>query len=63
MFFGTTCSTEILNSVMAPFLFVLPGFLCEFGMVPGVYILLSSQEHEVHCSSQGHRWTYSEAHS
>ena len=51
MFFGMTCSTEILNSVMAPFLFVLPGFLCEFGMVPGVYILLSSQENEVHCSS------------
>ena len=35
-------STKILTLATAPFLFILVGILsvCEFGMVPGVYILL-----------------------
>ena len=30
------------------FLFILVGVFCEFAIVPGVYILLSPQEEEVH---------------
>ena len=35
-------STKILTLATAPFLFILVGILsvCEFAMVPGVYILL-----------------------
>ena len=46
-------STKILTLVTAPFLFILVGVLsvCEFAMVPGVYILLIPQGEEVHSSS------------
>ena len=54
-------STKILTLVAAPFLFFLVGAqsVCEFAMVPGVYILLCPQEKEVHSSSWGHRYTHS----
>ena len=43
-------STKILTLATAPFLVILVGILsvCEFAMVPGVYILLFPQEEEVH---------------
>ena len=44
------CSTKILTLAITPFLFLLVGVLCEFAMVPGVYILSSPQEEEVHYS-------------
>ena len=58
-------STKTLTLATAPLLFLLVGVLsvCEFAMVPGVYILLSPQEEEVHSSSWGHRCTHSAAHS
>ena len=42
------CFTTILTLAIAPFLFILVGVICEFLIVPGVYILLSPQEEEVH---------------
>ena len=36
-----TCFTKILTLEISPFLFILVGVLCEFSMVPGVYILSS----------------------
>ena len=45
--FSITCSTKIhtLHTLaIVPFLFILVGVLCEFAMVPGVYILLSLQK-------------------
>ena len=48
---------------IAPFLFILVGILCEFAMLPGVYILLTPQEEEVNSSTWGHRSTHSEIHS
>ena len=42
------CFTKILTLAIAPFLFILVGVVCEFAIVPGVYILLSPQEEEVH---------------
>ena len=60
-------STKSLTLAMAtaPFSFNLVGILsvCEFVMVPGVYILQSLQQEEVHSSSWGHRCTQSAAHS
>ena len=49
----------------APFLSISVGALpvCEFAMVPRVYILLCPQEEEVHSSSWGHRYTHSAAQS
>ena len=41
--YNITCSTKILTLAIAPFLFILVDVLCEFAMVPGVYILLSSR--------------------
>ena len=37
--------------------------VCEFATVPGVYILLSLQEQELHSFSLGQRCTHSVAHS
>ena len=51
MSFSITCSPETLTLAITPFSFILLRVLCEFRMVPGVYILLSSQEHEAHSSS------------
>ena len=42
------CFTTILTLAIAPFLFILVDVICEFLIVPGVYILLSPQEEEVH---------------
>ena len=39
-----------------------PLSVCEFAMVPGVYILVSPQEEEVHSSSWGHRCRHSATH-
>ena len=45
------CSTKILTLAIT-WLFFISGVLCDFAMVPGVYIvLLSSQEEEMHSSS------------
>ena len=45
--------TKTLTLATVPFLLILVGILsvCEFAMVPGVYILLCPQEEEVHSSS------------
>ena len=58
-----TCSTKILTLAIAPFLFIFVGIICEFAMVPGVYILLSPAEEEVHYSSERHRSAHSAAYS
>ena len=42
--YSITCFTIILTLAIVPFLFILVGVLCEFAMVPGVYILLFPQE-------------------
>ena len=60
--FYITCSTKILVLAIAPFLFILVGVLCEFAMVPGVYILLSPHENEVQYTSGGHLCTHTGAH-
>ena len=44
------CFTRILTLAIASFLFILVDVVCEFAIVPGVYILLSLQEKEVHCT-------------
>ena len=41
-------STQILILVMAPLSVISVSVLCEFAMLPNVYILLSPQEEEVH---------------
>ena len=53
MSYNIPSSTKILTLATAPFLFILVGVLCvcEFAIVPGVYILLCPQEEEVHSSS------------
>ena len=49
--YSITCSTKIFTFAIEPLLVILVGALCEFAMVPGVYILLFPQEEEVHSSS------------
>ena len=49
--YNITCSPKILTFAKAPFSFIFVGVVCEFAMVPGVYILLFPQEEEVHYSS------------
>ena len=51
--YSITCSTKILTLAIAQF-FLLVGILCEFAMVPGVYIL-----EEVHSSNWRQRYTHS----
>ena len=41
--------TKINALAIAPALFILIGVICEFAVVPGVYISLSPQE-EIHCT-------------
>ena len=53
MSYSVTCSTKILTFAIAPFLFIFVGMICEFAMVPEVYILLSPQEEEVHFLPEG----------
>ena len=55
MSYSVPSSTKILTLTTAPFLFISVGalFVCEFAMVPVVYILLCPQEEEVHSSSWG----------
>ena len=48
MAYRIICFTKILALVIALFLFILVGVICEFAIVPDVYILLSPQEEEVH---------------
>ena len=57
--YSITCSTKILTLATAPILFISAGILCEFDMVPGVYMVLSPHEEEVHSSSCRHRCTHS----
>ena len=61
--YSITDSNKRFTLAIAPFLFILFSVLCECAMVPDVYILLSSQEEEVHYSSWGHISTHSAAHS
>ena len=61
--YSITCSTKILTLAIAPFLFIFISIICEFTMVSGRYILLSSQKEEVHYSFWGHRCTHSAAYS
>ena len=61
--YSITCSTESFTLATAPFLFIFVGVICEFAMVPGVYILLSPQEEEIHYPSSGHKCAHSAAHS
>ena len=54
-------SYKTLILAIAPFPFILVSVFCEFAIVPGVYILLSSREEEVHfvhSSSSWHRQMY-----
>ena len=55
MSYSIPSPTKILTLTTAPFLFISVGALsvCEFFMVPGVYILMCPQEEEVHSSSEG----------
>ena len=62
MSYCITCSTKIFTLTITPFLFLFVGLICEFAMVPGVYILLSPQEEEVRFFSWRHRCTHSAAH-
>lgn len=50
MSYSTTCPTPILILAMVLFLFI-PVDICEFVMVPDLYILLSPKEEMAHCSS------------
>ena len=51
-------STQILILVITPISFISVSILCEFATLPDVYILLSPQQEELHCSSWGNRCTY-----
>ena len=42
---------QILILVIKPLWFISVSILCEFPMLPDVYILLSPQEEKVHSSS------------
>ena len=48
MAYRIICFTKILTLAIAPFLLILVGVICEFAIVPGVYIFLSTQEEEGH---------------
>ena len=61
--YSITCSTKILTLAIAPFLFILVDVPCKFAMLPGVYILLSPREEEVHYSSCVQIFTHSAAYS
>ena len=39
--YSISCSTKILTLVIPPFLFILVGVLCEFAILPGMYILFT----------------------
>ena len=41
-------STQILNLTIGPLSFISSSILCQFAMLPNVYILLSPQKEEVH---------------
>ena len=56
-------STENLILAIAPLSFISVAILCEFAILPDVYILLSPQEEEAHSSSWGDRCTHLETHS
>ena len=53
MLYSITCFNKILTSAIALFLFILFEVLSGFAMVPGVHILLSSQEEDVYYFSWG----------
>ena len=65
MSYSISSSNEILTLTTAPIFSISVGALsvCEFAMVPRVYILLCPQEEEVHSSSWGHGYTHSAAQS
>ena len=46
--------SQILILAVAPLLFISVSILCELAMLPGVYILLSSLEEQMHSSSWEH---------
>ena len=55
-------STQIINLVITPLSFTSASMLCEFAMLPDMYILLSPQKEKVH-SSWWNRCTHLAAHS
>ena len=63
MSYSITYPTKILTLAITGFLFISVGVLCKFAIVPGVYILPSPQDKEVHSSSGGDRCTHSALHS
>ena len=56
-------STQIFISAIAPHLFISVSILCEFAMLPEMYLLLFPQEEEVHSSSWVDRCICLTAHS
>ena len=60
--YSIICCTKILTLAITSFLFILVDVLCQFALVPGRYILLSTQEEEVHSSYWGHKCTHAAAH-
>ena len=56
---------KVLILTAAPFIFISIGALsvCEFAIVPELYILLRLEYEEVHSSSWRHRYTHSAAKS
>ena len=52
-----TCPTKIPTLTIAPFLFNSVGILCEFAIVPNVYILLSPQEEQAPFLLRGQLYT------
>ena len=61
--FDRILSTQILILALAPLVFISVSILCEFAMLPDVYILLFPQEEEVHSSSMRDRCKHLAVHS
>ena len=57
MFGSISFSAQIFILSITPLLFISDSILCEFAMLPDVYILLSPPEEEVHSSFWGNRCT------
>ena len=63
MSYSITCSTKTLTLTKTSLYFISVSALCNFAMVPGVYILLPPRKQEVHYSSWEGRCTNSTVHS
>ena len=61
MSYNIACSTKILTLVIASFLFISAGVLCEFTIVPDIHILLFPHEEDLYSSAEGtdvHTWQH-----